>query len=265
MCSISAVIPFGQSEVHLGYDRSKLDQRPSASHRPTRRPDQGDVPVQPVEAHGAVHDGSRLTTRTRTTSARCRAAPVPTPTRAASRSGARIRHASLLLIARSPRASFEQIERPPSGGLFHCRLAFAPRVRARPLRRRLHLRRASPSDASAALCSDARRRARDHRVRQCLLSIRSALPCSLSFSAAWSRPSIVMLSGGLHRLHAVPVRRRSGHQHARPGRDAGAAPAAARRPRPRPALPRAVRALRRQRGHAASSASACARGARSRR
>ena len=38
VCSISAVIPFGQSEVHVGYDRSKLDHRSAAAS--TRSVDQ---------------------------------------------------------------------------------------------------------------------------------------------------------------------------------------------------------------------------------
>ena len=65
--------------------------------------------------------------------------------------------------------------------------------------------------------------------------------------------------GGLHRVHAVPVRRRSGHQHARPGRDAAAAPAAARRPRPRPAVLRSSSGASSAMRCTASSASACAR------
>ena len=54
--------------------------------------------------------------------------------------------------------------------------------------------------------------------------------------------------GGVHRVRAVQLHRRPGDVHGRPGRDAGRAREAARRSRPRPAVLRAVRPLRRQRG-----------------
>ena len=61
MGSVSGVIPFGQAEVHVGYDRSESKRRLSSA---TRSSDQQtveqfkvDAPVQPVQADGDVHHG----------------------------------------------------------------------------------------------------------------------------------------------------------------------------------------------------------------
>ena len=50
--------------------------------------------------------------------------------------------------------------------------------------------------------------------------------------------------GRVHRVHALPVRGRSGDEHPGAGRDAAAAPGAAPRPRPRQPVSGAVRAVR---------------------
>ena len=96
--------PFGQSEVHVGYDRSKLRQQRRRSTR--RSTNQGDVPVQPVQAHGHVRHGCAPEQQGRHRAVRCRAAQRPRPERRRQVEGLRVRHSSLLLIACSPQQAF---------------------------------------------------------------------------------------------------------------------------------------------------------------
>ena len=141
--------------------------------------------------------------------------------------GLRIRPASLLLIGRSPRASF--------------RSELKGRLRAAFFMAALDCERigAFPFDAWRAFCSHPARCADAFRLRRAAVASAALDPPSCSHARL--RPSPPRpgrprdADGRVHRLHAVPVRRRSGHQHPRPGRDAAAAPATARRPRPRPA------------------------------
>ena len=210
MCSVSGVIPFGQAR-----NPRRLRPQQGRQHHGWRwrlgsngRAVQGDAAVQPVQADRAVHDGS-LPEATRTTprvTLPGGAAGLTEPRRQLE--GLRNRPSSLLLIARSPRASCHRELKgrlraaffmPAAGGL--CGHSPLTGGRFCSHRRRAALA-AFPFDAWRAFCS---------RSSPLHARLRPSPPRA-------GRPRDA--DGGLHRLHAVPVRRRSGHQHPRPGRDA---------------------------------------------
>ena len=61
MFSVSGVMPFGQAELHLGYDRSKLSvDGGEGSFSTTVEQIKATLPVQPVQADRAVRTVSRL-------------------------------------------------------------------------------------------------------------------------------------------------------------------------------------------------------------
>ena len=125
MFSVGAVIPFGQSEVHLRLrpQQARPRRRGAGQHG---RPVQGHVPVQPVQADGDVrHDlapgqqgrhapdlASGQQQRHRSADGQWHLEGLPA------------RRASLLLIRCSPRASFSsEYKKAAFGRLFSCRVA----------------------------------------------------------------------------------------------------------------------------------------------
>ena len=248
-CSVSGIIPVrpGGSPRRLRPQRGKRrihERRWLADSDSIDRTVKATLPVQPLQADGDVRDGlapeeqgrhDRVTLPGRTAGALTE--------RRRRLEGLRTRRSSLLLIRTlaSRELPIESLK-AAFGRPFSC-----------PRRAGM---RAIPFDAWRALCSHAARR-RPPIAIACGHSAVStqwrAFRSDPSRLHARLRPSPPRAGrprhadGRLHRLHAVPVRRRSGHQHPRPGRDAAAAPAAAQRPRPRQPVPGPVRALRRQR------------------
>ena len=186
--SISASFPFGQSEVRIGYDLSKLDSNvgPDSKIDNIKATYQYNLSKR-TAMYGTIarlnnKDGDQpvVAWRVQRQQPECRWRL----------EGLRGRHSSLLLIPCSRKRGSEQIERPPSGGLFH---GLAGRTI-----------RAIPFDAWRPVCSHCRRddgAADSFRIRQQAAASRrtrrmaaarssrcSPGPCSPSSFADSSRP-----------------------------------------------------------------------------
>ena len=236
MASISGVIPFGQAEIHVGYDRSESVPYAavcvSRSAEGCGRAVQGATFQYNLSKRTAMYTTVRGSTNKdgpAITLARAHAGPTES---GGDSQGLRNRPSSLLLIARSPSAS---CHRATSKAAFGRPFSCPPR-------------RGAAGRARAVLCHWLPRSGHSPLTR----GVRFALILALSMLAFVLRRLVqavlVMLTVAfiafmLFQYVGDPVTNILG-QDATPA----AAPAAAQRPRPRPAVSGPVRALRRQRG-----------------